>query len=204
MLKIKDVESLDKNLLNINRRKTKKSQIILYDTHRRFDDYILKIKHRRNGGYKDIPHFIITKLGIIYQVFDTDYYSETFKDNNINKKSIKIALENLGWLNKNTITGVMNNWIGDVYRGIPMVSNWKMHFYWDIYTDLQMNSLSELCEHLCDKHKIKRQIVSNQNYMEKANKYEGVLCKSNFSDIYTHINHSFNFNTIFKNATQEI
>ena len=98
----------------------------------------------------------------------------------------------------------MNNWIGDAYRGIPMVSNWKMHYYWDIYTELQMNSLSELCEHLCNKHDIKKQITTNQNYIQNANKYEGVLCKSNFSDIYTHINHSFNFNTIFKNATKEI
>lgn len=200
MLKIKDVESLDKKLLNIKRRKTKKTQIILYDTQRRVEDYFLKIKHRKNGGYENIPHFVISKLGVVYQLFDTNYYSESNIDNDIDKKSIKIALENLGWLNKNTITGVLNNWIGDPYRGEPYVKNWRMHFYWDTYTDLQMESLSELCINLCDTHIIKKETIYSQQYIQNVNKYEGVICKSNFSDIYTDINPSFNFNLIFKNA----
>ena len=158
------------------------------------------MKYRRNGGYKDIPHFVITKLGIVYQLYDTNYYSESYDDYYDNKKSIKIALENLGWLNKNTITGVLNNWIGDPYRGIPHVYNWRTHFYWDTYTDLQMNSLSELCNFLCEKHNIKKQTMSTQEPIQRINNYGGIICKSNFSDIYTHINTSFDFNLIFKNA----
>ena len=37
---IQDVEILDKVKLNINKRKTKKSQILLIDTQRRFDDFV--------------------------------------------------------------------------------------------------------------------------------------------------------------------
>lgn len=109
---VHDVEILDKNNLNIVKRKSKKTQILLYDTQRRVDDFINKIKYRRNGEYEDIPHFVVSKLGMVYQIFDSNHSSKTFDNPQVDKKQIKIAIENLGWLNKNTITGVLNNWIG--------------------------------------------------------------------------------------------
>ncbi len=99
---VQDVEDLDKTKLKIVKRKSKKSQIFLYDTQRRLDDFLNKIKYRRNGGYQDVPHFVVSKLGVVYQLFDTKYSSVTFNDPKIDKKQIKIAIENLGWLNKNT------------------------------------------------------------------------------------------------------
>ena len=103
MLEIHNVESLDKKTLNVVRRKSKKTQIFLYDTTRRVDDFINKIKHRNNGQHTQVPHFIITKLGTVYQLFDTNHYSNTFDEPQIDKQFIKIAVENLGWLNKNTV-----------------------------------------------------------------------------------------------------
>ena len=100
---INDIDTLDKDKLNVVKRKSKKTQILLYDTQRRVDDFVNKLKYRKNGEFSDIPHFIITKLGIVYQVFDTDYSSTTFDDTKVDKKMIKIAIENLGWLNKNTV-----------------------------------------------------------------------------------------------------
>jgi len=195
---IEDVEFLDKKKLNIYKRKTKKSQIFLFDTHRRFDDYISKLKYRYDGNYDDLPHYVVTKLGKVYSIFDTDYSSKTFYDNDFDKKIIKIALENLGWLNKNTITGVMNNWIGDTYRGKPYVKNWRNKFYWDIYPSLQIESLKELIGILCDKYEIPRNVVPSNGYLENIIKFRGVSCKSNFSNIYTDINPSFNFDDLFK------
>ena len=113
MLVIHDIETIDKSKLNIVRKKTKKKQILLYDTQRRIDDFVNKLKYRRDGDYDDIPHFVVSKLGQVFQVFDTNFSSNTFDDYNVDKKIIKIAVENLGWLNKNTITGILNNWIGD-------------------------------------------------------------------------------------------
>ena len=107
------MEIVDKSILNITKKKTKKSQILLYDTQRRFDDFVNKLKYRKNGKYEDVPHFIVTKLGTVYQLFDSNHTSNTFDNFKIDKKQIKIAVENLGWLTKNTITGVLNNWIGD-------------------------------------------------------------------------------------------
>ena len=100
MLTIYNVEVLDKKKLNIHKKKTRKKQILLFDTQRRIDDYINKIKYRRNGSFDDIPHFIISKQGQIFQIFNTDYSSNTFNEFEIDKKQIKIAIENLGWLKK--------------------------------------------------------------------------------------------------------
>ncbi len=202
MLEIHNVDVLDKDSLKIVRKKSKKTQIFLYDTQRRVDDFVSKIKYRKNGEFTDIPHFIISKLGMVYQVFDTDYSSTTFDDPKVDKKMIKIAIENLGWLNKNTITGVLNNWIGDPYRSEPHIRNWRNYFFWDKYNDFQLEALSQLCDQLCDKHGIFKQVVPSQGYLENVSNFKGIVCKSNFSDIYTDINPSFNFRILFNNAKE--
>ena len=197
---VQDVEILDN--LNITRRKSKKTQIFLYDTQRRLDDFLSKMKYRLNGKYEDVPHYVISKLGVVYQLFDTDHSSTTFNDPQIDKKQIKIAVENLGWLNKDTITGVLYNWIGDPYRGEPHIRNWRNYYFWDVYSETQLKSLSELCNELCDKHKITKQVVPSHGYFENASNFTGIVCKSNFSSIYTDINPSFNFGVFFNNANE--
>jgi N-acetyl-anhydromuramyl-L-alanine amidase AmpD len=203
MLVIHDIETIDKSKLNIHRRKTKKTQIFLYDTQRRIDDYVAKLKYRRNGSHPDIPHFIVSKLGQVFQVFDTNHSSTTFDDQRVDRKMIKIAVENLGWLNKNTITGILHNWIGDPYRSDPLIKSWRNYYYWDRYPDLQMEALSELCQMLMDKHSINKQIVPSQGFLMNSANFRGIVCKSNFSSIYTDINPSFNFEVFFKNAKEE-
>jgi hypothetical protein len=203
MLEIHNVEGLDSKTLNITKRKSKKTQIFLYDTGRRADDFINKIKHRRNGKYDEVPHFIITKLGTIYQLFDTKYFSNTFDDPKVDKQFIKIAIENLGWLHKNTITGFMNNWIGDPYRSEPFVRNWRNYYFWDRYNESQLESIVNLCKHLCETNNIPYQVVPSQGYLENILKFHGVVCKSNFSNIYTDINPSFNFRIFSKDEQQE-
>jgi len=197
---VQDVEILDN--LNVTRRKSKKTQIFLYDTQRRLDDFLNKIKYRLNGKYDDVPHYVISKLGVVYQLFDTNHSSNTFNDPEIDKKQIKIAIENLGWLNKNTITGVLNNWIGDPYRGEPYIRNWRNYYFWDVYPETQLKVLSELCNELCDKHKINKQVVPSHGYLENVSNFRGIVCKSNFSSIYTDINPSFNFGVFFNNAKE--
>ena len=197
MLKIQDVNILDEKDLNIVRRRTKKKQILLYDTQRRFGDFVMKLKYRQNGKYEDIPHFIIDKNGNIYQIFDTKFSSNTFNDRNIDKKQIKIALENLGWLNKNTITGVLNNWINDKYRSKPYVKKWRGYYYWDVYTDDQKTALVSLCQDLAEKNKIPYQVVPSSGYFADILNFEGIVCKSNFLNIYTDINPSFDFNIFY-------
>lgn len=204
MLTIQPVEVLDNKKLNFKKSKAKKSQILLCDTHRRITDYIHMIKYRKNGKYDDIPHYVISKMGDVYQILNDKDYSTTFDDTNIDRKIIKIVIENLGWLNKNTMNGMLSNWIGDPHRTEPHIRNWRGHFFWDKYTDAQMESLNQLCTELCDRHGIEKRIVPSQGFFENASKFEGVLCKSNYSDIYTDINPSFNFKIIFKDDKKDI
>jgi len=197
MLTIQGANILNKNDLNIVKNRSKKTQIFLYDTQRRFDEFIMKLKYRQNGKYDDIPHFIVLKNGDIYQIFDTKFSSNTFNEPDIDKKMIKIALENLGWLNKNTITGVLNNWINDKFRSNPYVKKWRGYYFWDPYTEDQMKSLVSLCRELCEKNKIPYQSVPSHGYIESVAKFKGIVCKSNFLNIYTDINPSFDFNIFY-------
>ena len=199
---VQDVEIIDNTDFNVIRRKSKKTQIFLYDTQRRTDDFLSKIKYRKNGKYDDVPHFVVSKLGVVYQLFDTDHSSNTSNDPKIDRKMIKIAIENLGWLHKNTITGILNNWIGDPYRGEPYIRNWRNYYFWDEYPEIQLNTLSKLCDILCNNHDIFKQIVPSQGYMENVSNFRGIVCKSNFSSIYTDINPSFNFGFFFNHAKE--
>ena len=202
MLKILNVDIINEKKLNISRRKTKKSQIFLYDTQRRFDDFLMKLVYRLNGKLDDIPHFIIRKNGDIYQIFDTKYSSKTF-NNEQDKKFIKIALENLGWLKKNTITGVLNNWINDTYRLEPYIYKWRNRYYWDKYTDEQIESTKELCSYICEINNIPYSTVPSQGLIYKLRNFRGIVCKSNFDNIYTDINPSFNFEKFYENTKEK-
>jgi hypothetical protein len=202
MLVVHNIETIDSQELNIHKRKTKKTQILLYDTQRRVDDFINKIKYRKNGKYEDVPHFVVSKLGMVYQLFDTNHSSNTFDNPKTDRKQIKIAIENLGWLNKNTITGILHNWIGDPYRSEPHIRNWRNYYFWDKYGETQLDAVADLCEMLCEKHDIFKQTVPSQGYLENASNFKGIICKSNFSSIYTDINPSFNFRVFFSNPTK--
>jgi hypothetical protein len=193
MLVIHDVETIDRDKLNVVKKKYKKKQILLYDTKRRIDDFVNKLKYRRNGQYDDIPHFIVSKFGDVYRVMDPNYTSKTFGDEKIDRRQIKIAVENLGWLNKNRISGMYNNWIGDPYRSEPFIRGWRDRYYWDRYGEDQMKSVVNLCNELCESFQIDRKVIPSHGHVENIDKFQGIVCKSNFSNIYTDINPSFDF-----------
>lgn len=203
MLEVQNVENLSDITFNITKRKSRKTQIFLYDTQRRVDDFIMKLKYRNDGEYDDIPHYIVTKSGKVLKILDTNYSTKTFGTKNIDNKLVKIAVENLGWLNKNTITGVLHNWIGDPYRSEPYIKKWREFYFWDRYTEEQIKSLVTLCKMTCKEHNIPYQTVPSQGYLSNVIKFTGIVCKSNFLNIYTDINPSFNFNNFYKEDNQE-
>lgn len=202
MLEILNVETFDLNLSQIKKRKYKKTQILLYDTGRKFDHFIKKIKYRKFGKYEDIPHFCITKTGKVYKLVDPEHTTAGPFDPKTNNKQIKIAIENLGWLTKNTITGVYLNWVDDVYRGTPYIRSWRSNLYWDPYTPDQLNALADLCLVLCVNYTINYDCVPSSGFIENVKNIDGIVSKSNFLDIYTDINPSFNFNIFQENVKQ--
>jgi hypothetical protein len=54
-----------------------------------------------------------------------------------------------------------------------------------------------------NKHNMYKQIVPSQGFFENAFNFNGIVCKSNFSNIYTDINPSFNFGVFFNNAQEK-
>jgi hypothetical protein len=85
---------------NISGKQKKKKQIILTNTGRDVEEYLTSLKYRMNGKFKRIPHYIVTKDGKIIQTLPDEAYSDYFTELNVNRNSIIISFENLGWLEK--------------------------------------------------------------------------------------------------------
>jgi hypothetical protein len=94
----------------------KKTKIILTETKRDYKNYIMSLKYRYNKKNPYLPNYVITKEGDVYNIINPNQYSNYMVDEEVNKTSIIIALENLGWLKKNTLSDTYVNWIGDIYK----------------------------------------------------------------------------------------
>ena len=181
----------------------KKHQIILTHTSRNINDYLQSLKFRFNGNFKRIPNYIITREGKTIQLLGNTEHSEYFKDPNINRNSIIISLENLGWLQKEPLTDHYINWIGDIYKGNVFEKKWRDYFFWQPYTEEQVQSTYSLCDKLLKEMKIKPQIVEHNTKIPGIEKYVGIVSKSNFDTIYTDLSPAFNFNELLKNIENE-
>ena len=181
----------------------KKRQIILAHTSRNINDYLQSLKFRFNGDFKRIPNYIITREGKIIQLLGNTEHSEYFKDPNINRNSIIISLENLGWLQKEPLTDHYINWIGDIYKGNVFEKKWRDYFFWQPYTEKQVLSTNSLCDKLLKEMKIKPQIVEHNTKIVGVEKFVGVVSKSNFDTNYTDLSPAFNFNELLKNIENE-
>ena len=181
----------------------KKHQIILTHTSRNINDYLQSLKFRFNGDFKRIPNYIITREGKIIQLLGNTEHSEYFKDPNVNRNSITISLENLGWLQKEPLTDHYINWIGDIYKGDVFEKKWRDYFFWQPYTETQVNNLGLLCKELFENVKIKPQIVEHNTKISGIEKYCGIVTKSNFSVDYTDVSPAFKFNELLKKIENE-
>ena len=181
----------------------KKHQIILTHTSRNINDYLQSLKFRFNGDFKRIPNYIITREGKIIQLLGNTEHSEYFKDPNINRNSIIVSLENLGWLQKEPLTDHYINWIGDIYKGKVFEKKWRDYFFWQPYTEEQVKCISSLCEKLLKEMKIKSQIVEHNTKIVGIERYVGIVSKSNFDTIYTDLSPAFNFNELLKHIENE-
>jgi N-acetyl-anhydromuramyl-L-alanine amidase AmpD len=181
----------------------KKHQIILTHTSRNINDYLLSLKFRFNGDFKRIPNYIITREGKILQLLGNTEHSEYFKDPNINRNSIIISLENLGWLQKEPLTDHYINWIGDIYKGNVFEKKWRDYFFWQPYTESQINNLGLLCKELFKNVKIKPQVIEHNTKINGIEKYCGIVTKSNFGVDYTDVSPAFKFNELLKKIENE-
>ena len=176
----------------------KKKQIILCHTSREVEEYLASLKYRYNSKYDKIPNYIITKNGTILQLLPNEGHSNFFPNDNINRNSIIISLENLGWLEKKPLTMHYINWKGSIYNGQVYEKKWRDFFFWEPYTSIQIQRIAELCNNLIDEVKIKRQCISHNTKFDGIENFEGIISRSNFGEKHTDLNPSFNFETFRK------
>jgi len=181
----------------------KKHQIILINTSRNIDNYLLSLKYRYDGNSNKIPNYIISREGKILKLLENIEHSNFFSEANINRNSIIICLENLGWLNKEPLNDYYINWIGDIYKGIVFEKKWRDYYFWQPYTTLQIESTAFLCKKLFEDMSIKNQIVGHNTKINGIEKYEGVVSRSNYNQNYTDVNPSFDFELFLKKLENE-
>jgi N-acetyl-anhydromuramyl-L-alanine amidase AmpD len=176
----------------------KKKQIILCHTSREVGEYLTSLMFRYNGGYDKIPNYVITRRGKIYQLLDDKSHSKYFSDENINRNSIIISLENLGWLEKKPLSNDYINWNGSIYNEQVYEKKWRDFFFWQPYTSSQIQATAELCNQLMITFQIEKRCVGHNTKVDGIKNYEGIITRSNLDTIYTDLNPSFNFETFTK------
>lgn len=176
----------------------KKKQIILCHTSREVNEYLTSLKFRYNHKYDKVPNFVVDRSGDIIQLLPETGHTNFFSEPNINRNSIIISLENLGWLEKRPLSNEYINWKGNIYNGKVYEKKWRDYFFWQPYTNKQIEATAKLCNYLSDNYKIKRNVVGHNTKVEGIHKYEGIVTRSNFDTYYTDLNPSFDFEFFVK------
>jgi hypothetical protein len=180
-----------------------KKQIILSHTSRNISDYVASLRHRNNGKYNKIPNFLINRNGIIFRLIPEKSYSGIFFEENLNKNSIIISLENLGWMNKIPLTENYVNWIGDIYKGEVVEKKWRDYFFWQPYTDEQMDSCVNLCKYLIKEFSINKKCIGHNTKLDGVERFNGIVFRSNFDSEYTDLSPAFNYEIFIKKIEDE-
>ena len=181
----------------------KKKQIVLCHSSREANDYLASLSYRMNSKFEKIPNFLIKKNGEVFQLLQSVGYSNFFYDSKINQQSIIIVLENLGWLEKKPLSNDYINWIGSIYTGKAYEKKWRDYFFWDPYTEHQINQLTEICVSLCDEFQIDKKCSGHNTKIEGIKNFEGIVSRSNYDSRYTDLNPSFNFENFLKKIEHE-
>ena len=181
----------------------KKHQVILSHTSRPLDEYLQSITYRYNGKFPRIPNYVISREGKILQLLDNVEHTKFFTEPNINRNSIIVVLENLGWLQKEPLNNQYVNWISDIYNGSVYEKKWRDYFFWQPYTTVQTEALVFLCRKLFKEMSIKNQFVGHNTRTNGIESYEGVACRSNYSSQFTDVSPAFNFELFLKNIENE-
>jgi N-acetyl-anhydromuramyl-L-alanine amidase AmpD len=181
----------------------KKRQIILTHTSRTLTEYLTSLKHRKNGRYDKIPNYLISRDGKILKLLSNDGYTNYIDDDKLNKKSITICYENLGWLEKEPLKKSYINWIGNIYNGKVLERRWRDYIFWQPYTDIQMENSILLIKLLCDEFSIPKKFVGHNTKINGLGNFEGILTRSNYNTVFTDVSPAFDFNLFNEKLNDE-
>ena len=197
------ISIIDKKIKLKNLNKSDKNQIILVHTSRNVGEYLASLKHRHNGDYNKIPHYVISRKGEIIQLLDNDQNTNFFNDPVYDKKSIVISLENLGWIEKEPLKNHYINWIGNIYKEKIVDKKWRDYFFWQPYTDIQLDNLAELSKDLSEKMSINLTCIGHNTKTNRMETFNGIFTRSNFDENYTDVSPAFDFEYFIKKLENE-
>jgi N-acetyl-anhydromuramyl-L-alanine amidase AmpD len=170
-----------------------KTQIVLTHTSRNLFDYMVSIKFRFGGKPIRLPHYIIGREGKVIKLLDDTSNGSFTNNDRINNKGIVISLENLGWLEKEPLKPHHINWIGNIYKEKVIDRKWRDYFFWEPYTDIQLEKTAELCKEISKKCNIKLNCVGHNTKVKGVESFLGILTRSNFDEFATDISPAFDF-----------
>jgi len=156
--------------------------------------------YRLNGKNKKTATFTINKEGKIYQHYEPKFYS-SFINNQQDKASISIILENIGWLRKDGISNKYVDWLGNEYRKNDedvLHKRWRNYNYWDSYTEKQFESLEFLVTKLCQEYEISKNFIGHNVYDENVDLYKGIVFRSNYYQETTDVSPAFDMEILKK------
>lgn len=181
----------------------KKTRIVLTNTMRPYQFYLAKISNRYDGRYSKIPNFLITRTGKIIKLLNSNEHSNFLPNINLNRNSVVICLENLGWLEKEPLTNNYINWIGDIYNGPVFEKKWRDYFFWHPYTSSQLEITVELCNMICEEVSIKKDFIGHNTKINGIERFEGIISRSNLESECTDLSPSFEFENFTKKIKNE-
>jgi N-acetyl-anhydromuramyl-L-alanine amidase AmpD len=181
----------------------KKKQIILTHSSREIKNYLMSLKYRYNGKYDKIPNYVINREGKILKLLNDNEHSNYFSDTNINRNSIIICLENLGWMEKEPLKNSHINWIGNIYKEKIYEKKWRDYFFWQPYTEIQIENTVELCKKLTKELSINKECIGHNTKINGVERYEGIVTKSNFDIEFTDVSPAFNFEQFINKIENE-
>jgi N-acetyl-anhydromuramyl-L-alanine amidase AmpD len=175
-----------------------KKQIILTHTSRDLKKYLNSLKYRYSGKFTRIPNYVISREGKILKLLPDSGYTKFLNKPELNLNSIIITFENLGWIHKEPLKDSYINWIGDIYKGTVCERKWRDYFFWQPYTEIQLDSCVYVCKELFNKMNINNEIIGHNTRINGIEKFEGVVTRSNFDSESTDVSPAFDFELFIK------
>jgi hypothetical protein len=163
---------------------------------------MVSLKYRFGGNPHKLPHYLISREGKVIQLLNNESNSNFSNNDRVNAKSIVISLENLGWLEKVPLKKGYNIWIGNIYNGEIVDRKWRDYFYWQPYTEIQIEKTAELCKDLSKELSIKLNCVGHNTKVKGCETFLGILSRSNFDEFATDLSPAFNFE-LFKKLLED-
>ena len=178
---------------NLNIKVDKIQQILLCNTNRDIDNYIKSTNLRYTTTNTRKPNYVIDKKGKVTLLNNEDVTQNYLKGYHLDKSIIVICLENRGWLKRRSKDGKYVDWLGDIYDKRPLEKKWRGMYYWDPYSNKQMEKTSKIVKKLCEQYLLPVNFIGHNTLVSGIEKFKGITTKSNYNEFWRDLNPSFNF-----------